>query len=344
MQDAISRLAVYDLDGALRGTIGLPGRGTVTEMRGGIDDRDVYVAFTTFVLPPTILRYDFETRTVSAHKLTPPAIEASQYPMTQAFFPTRDGASLGMLISARDGLALDGSHPVLLTGAGSFGDIASPVYSAFVAAWLEMGGVYAVINARGSGAYGRAGYEPAVLTQKPRSIDDFIAAAEFLVARGYTRPERLALAGSGHGGLLVAAALVRRPALFGAALIDAAPLDLSRFDRFTIGWTWTPEYGTPADPSQLASLLRYSPVHNVKPDVRMPPTLITTGDHDDLVAPPHAFKFAATLQATPAAASSPALLHVEPDAGHGRGTAIAHRVNLDVVRLTFLAAALGVTP
>ena len=226
-----------------------------------------------------------------------PDTSLAQFETTQLFFTSKDGTRVPMFITARRGIKLDGSHPTLLVGEGAFNVPATPIFSAEAAAWLRLGGIYAVANVRGGGEYGRAWHVAATGMKKQVSFDDFISSAEFLISQRYTRSSSLAIAGRGAGGLLVGAAITQRPELFGAALIDAGILDMTRFSRFTIGAAWMPEFGSPDRPSDLRALLAYSPLQSVKPDVRYPPVLVTVGDHDDAVTPAHSYKFAAALQA-----------------------------------------------
>ena len=341
LHDAHSVLELYGLDGSSRGTITLPGVGTVTAMSGHAESRELYFSFTSFIQPPAVYRYDLDARNTVPWRETRPDTSLAQFETTQLFFASKDGTRVPMFITARRGIKLDGSHPTLLTGVGAFNASATPVFSAEAAAWLRLGGIYAVANVRGGGENGRAWHEAATGTKKQVSFDDFIAAAEFLISQRYTRSPSLAVAGRGAGGLLVGAAITQRPELFGAALIDAGLLDMTRFSRFTAGATWMPEFGSPDRPSDLRALLAYSPLQGVKADWRYPPVLITVGDHDDTVTPVHSYKFAAALQAA-TANSAPALLRVDYDAGFGPGIPMAKQLALDSDRLAFLVDALHV--
>jgi prolyl oligopeptidase len=225
-----------------------------------------------------------------------------------------------MFITARKGLKLDGTHPVLLTGYGGFGTVRQPSYEPQVAWWLEAGGIYAVANIRGGGEYGEAWHLAGNLQRKQQSFDDFIAAAEYLVREGYTSPQRLAIYGHSNGGLLIGAVLTQRPDLFAVAVANAGHYDMLRFHKFTVGAGWLPEYGSPDDPVAFRWLRAYSPLHHVRAGVCYPATLLLTGDHDDRVVPSHAYKFAATLQAAQAC-NRPILLRVASDASHGYASA-----------------------
>ncbi len=342
LHDASSVLELYALDGGPRGDVQLPSAGTVADITNGRNDEDFYFSFSACAVPPTIFRYNLETRTLTSYKDARLETDLSNYETTQRFFTSSDGMRVPMFITARHDLVLDGSHPTLLVGDGAFANSMTPTFSPEVAAWLDMGGVYAVANVRGGGEYGRAWHDEGMLARKQTSFDDFIAAAELLIGQRYTRPSLLAIGGQGSGGLLAAGALVQRPQLFGAALIDGGILDVARFDKFTIGWAWTAEFGSPNDAPQLKYLLGYSPLHNVHDGVRYPAVLVTAGEHDDRVAPVHSYKFAAALQAAGPGGGSPALLRVDHETGNGDGMAIRKQIELAADRIAFLAAVLGV--
>jgi prolyl oligopeptidase len=224
-----------------------------------------------------------------------------------------------MFLAHRKGLALDGSNPTLLYGYGGFKIPLTPSFSASRLAWMELGGVLAIANLRGGGEYGEAWHEAGIKLRKQNVFDDFLAAAEWLIASRYTRPERLAIQGGSNGGLLVGAALTQRPELFGAALPGVGVMDMLRFHQFTAGRFWVDDYGSADDPEQFRALYAYSPYHNLRPGTSYPATLVTTADTDDRVVPAHSFKFAARLQEVHAGAA-PVLIRIETRAGHGGGT------------------------
>lgn len=347
LHDAHSVLELYALDGGVRGTVPLPGVGTVTELTERGEYREFYVSFSSFLQPATIYRFDLDSRSLLPYK--DPRADAAffQYETTQLFYTSKDGTRIPMFITARRGVTLDGTHATLLTADGAFNAPATPVFVPEVAAWLESGGIYAVANVRGGGDYGRAWHEEATGQHKQVTFDDFIAAAEFLINQRYTRPASLAIVGHGAGGLLAGVAMTQRPDLFGAVAIDAGLLDMTRFTRLAAGASWIPEFGNPEKPSDLRALLAYSPLQNVRGGTHYPPTLLSVGDHDDVVSPAHTYKFAAALQATlssgaPSAATTPILLRVEHDAGFGPGTPTSKQLALDVDRLAFLGSALHV--
>jgi len=340
LHDAHSVLELYGLNGSSRGTIPLPGVGTVTSMEPHNDNRELYFAFTSFLQVPGIYRYDLDGRNTVAYKEARPDSTLGQFETAQLFYTSKDGTRVPMFITARRGIRLDGSHPTILSAKGAFNRPSTPVYSADAIAWLQLGGIYAVANVRGGGEDGRRWREQGVGTKKQVSIDDFLAAAEFLVSQRYARPASLAAVGRGGGGLLVGAAINQRPDLFGAAIIDDGLLDLTRFNRFTDGARWTPEFGSPDRASDLKAMLAYSPLQNVKSDLHYPLVLVCAGDHDEVVTPVHSYKFAATMQnASPA---STTLLRVDYNVGYGPGVPVTKHIALDADRIEFLVNALHV--
>ena len=244
------------------------------------------------------------------------------YETKQVFYRSKDGTRVPMFVTARKGTHLDGKNPTILFGYGGFNISLRPEFSAAIATWLELGGVYAIANLRGGGEYGRAWHEAGMKTHKQNVFDDFNAAAEWLIANKYTSTSKLAIRGASNGGLLIGAALTQRPDLYGAALPEVGVMDMLRFHKFTIGWAWTSDYGSSDNPEDFKALYAYSPLHNLKPGTKYPPTLISTADHDDRVVPGHSFKFAATMQADQAG-TAPVLIRIETKAGHGAGKPIS---------------------
>lgn len=341
LHDAHSVLELYSFDGGARGVVPLPGPGigTVAEINGRSEDREFYFTFSSVLQPPNVYRYDLDGKNAIPYRSARPDTALAQYETTQLFYSSKDGTRVPLFITARRGTALDGTHPTLLSGDGAFHASSTPTYSPLVASWLESGGVYAVANVRGGGEYGRAWHDAASGARKQTSFDDFIAAAEFLIAQRYTRSSLLAISGRGNGGLLVGAAMTQRPELFGAALIDAGLLDMTRFNRFTSGAAWTREYGSPDNPADLRALLAYSPLQRVKSGTTYPATLVTVGDHDEVFTPIHSYKFAAALQASQAG-QGPVLLRTLPNTGFGSATPLLKELAIDGDRLTFLLGAL----
>ncbi len=318
LRDAHTEVVAYDLGGKRLRAVSLPGLGTASGFAGGIDDVETFYSYRDFTTPATIYRYDAVSGATGVFKAPATAFDPALYETIQTFYASKDGTRVPMFITARKGTPRDGRNPVILSGYGGFNISRTPEFSPATIAWLELGGVYAVANLRGGGEYGRAWHEAGMKTRKQNVFDDFIAAAEYLVAQQWTSPARLAISGRSNGGLLVAAVLLQRPELFGAALPGVGVLDMLRFREFTIGWAWESDYGTVKDPDEFRALLAYSPLHNIREGVAYPPTLITTADRDDRVYPAHSFKFAAALQAA-YPGPNPVLIRVETRAGHGAG-------------------------
>jgi len=341
LHDAHSVLELYSFDGGARGVVPLPGSGvgTVSEVNGRSEDREFYFTYSSVLEPPSVYRYDLDGKSAIAYRSARADTALAQFETTQLFFTSKDGTKVPLFITARRGIALDGTHPTLLSGDGALNASSTPTYSPLAAAWLESGGVYAVANVRGGGEYGRAWHDAGAGARKQTSFDDFTAAASFLIDQRYTRPSLLAIMGRGHGGLLVGAAMTQRPEFFGAVLMDAGLLDMLRFNQFTSGGAWTREYGAPDNPSDLRVLLTYSPLQRLKANASYPATLVTVGDHDEVFTPVHSYKFVAALQAAQTG-SAPVLLRDVLSAGFGPGTPLGKELALDADRLTFLFGAL----
>jgi prolyl oligopeptidase len=314
--DVQSKLSLFDLKGAPRGEVKLPEPGTAAGLSGRNDGTDFFFAFSSYLRPTTIYRYDLKAGTLSPFHAAATPFDASAYETRAAFYQSKDGTKVPIFITARKGITLDGSHPTLLYGYGGFNVSIQPFYSPASAAWIELGGVYAVANLRGGSEYGEAWHHAGMRDKKQNVFDDFIAAAEFLIHEGYTTPQNLAIQGGSNGGLLVGAAMTQRPDLFGVALPAVGVMDMLRYQDFTGGRFWAEEYGSSEDSTAVGYLLAYSPMHNIKPGTCYPATLVTTADHDDRVVPSHSFKFAATLQAAQACAK-PALIRIETSGSHG---------------------------
>ena len=314
--DVQSRLQLFDLQGKPAGEVKLPEPGSVFNLRAKSGDRDFFFEFTSFLRPRTVYRYDLVRATLEPfHPPTSP-FDSARYETRQLFYRSKDGSRVPLFVTSRKGLALDRSHPTLLYGYGGFDIAVQPAYSASIAGWLELGGVYAVANLRGGSEYGEAWHRAGMREKKQNVFDDFIAAAEFLQREGYTSAERLAISGRSNGGLLIGAVTNQRPELFGVALPAVGVMDMLRYQKFTGGGLWVEEYGSSDDAAALPALLAYSPLHNLKPGVCYPATLVTTADRDDRVVPSHSFKYAATLQAAQGC-PRPALIRVETAGSHG---------------------------
>lgn len=322
------------------GEIPLPGIGSVGTIRSDPDDNEMFYTFTSFLAPTSVYRYNVRHRSNEIYKTPQLAVDASQFETRQVFYSSKDGTRVPMFITMKKGTVLDGSNPTILYGYGGFNISETPSFSAANLVWMEMGGIYAVANIRGGSEYGKEWHEGGMLDRKQNVFDDFIAAAEYLIREKYTSTPKLAISGGSNGGLLVGAVLNQRPDLFGAALPAVGVMDMLRFQKFTIGWAWTSDYGSSDNPKEFAYLRSYSPLHNIKPGVKYPATLITTADHDDRVVPGHSFKYAATLQAAQAG-PAPILIRIETNAGHGAGKPTTKRIEEAADRFAFLVKNLG---
>ncbi len=317
MTDAHQRLKIYGKDGAFQKEIALPGLGSVA-FSGRREGRAIYYSYTSFNDPGSIYRYDLRTSKQTLWRRPKLAFNPDEFETKQVFYPSKDGTKIPMFITAKKGLKLDGQNPTLLYGYGGFDISLTPAFSVSRLVWMEMGGVYAQANLRGGGEYGNAWHDAGRLKNKQNVFDDFIAAAEWLIAEKYTCTPKLAIQGGSNGGLLIGACETQRPDLFGVCLPQVGVMDMLRFQKFTIGWAWESDYGSSDTKEGFETLYKYSPIHNLKPGVKYPPTLIFTGDHDDRVVPAHSFKYAATIQADQAG-PAPVLIRIETDAGHGAG-------------------------
>jgi len=342
MHDASSRLRLFALDGRFVKDLPLPTLGSIGGISGERKDDEMFYAFTSFLYPTTIFRYDFKSGVTSVFKAPAIDFDPSGYETKQLFYTSKDGTRVPMFITHRKGLRLDGSNPTYLYGYGGFNISLTPSFSVAMLAWLEMGGVYAVPNLRGGGEYGEEWHQAGMHDKKQNVFDDFIAAAEYLIAQGYTSTSKLAIAGGSNGGLLVGAAITQRPELFGAALPAVGVMDMLRFHKFTIGWAWVTDYGSADSAAQFPYLYKYSPLHNVRAGTRYPATLVTTADHDDRVVPGHSFKFTAALQAAQAG-PQPVLIEIETKAGHGAGKPTSKLIEEQADRFAFLVRNLGMT-
>jgi prolyl oligopeptidase len=339
LKDAYSRVRIFDANGRLAGDVPLPGIGTASGFAGKPGDPETFFSFTNFVTPTTIFRLDLAAGATSVFRQPKGEFDPSGYESRQVFYASKDGARIPMFVTSKKGLKADRDRPTFLTGYGGFNISITPAYSATNAVWLEMGGVLAVPNLRGGGEYGEPWHQAGMKLKKQNVFSDFIAAAEWLIANKFTRSDKLAIGGRSNGGLLVGACMTQRPDLFGAAIPAVGVFDMLRYHKFTIGWAWTPEYGTPENPDEFKALLAYSPLHNVKRGVSYPPTLLTTGDHDDRVVPAHSYKFAAALQWAQSG-HAPILIRVDTQAGHGAGKPTAKLIDEAADGWAFLAAIL----
>ena len=336
LKDAQTEVRVYDLKGKLVRNVDLPGIGTADGFGGKRKDKETFYAFTSFIVPTTIYRYDLEGGKSAVFRQPKVDFDPNRYETEQVFYNSKDGTRVPMFLTHKKGLKLDGQNPVLLYAYGGFNISLTPAFSVSNIVWLEMGGVYAQPNLRGGGEYGEDWHQAGTKLKKQNVFDDFIGAAEWLITNHYTTPAKLAIRGGSNGGLLVGACLTQRPDLYGATLPQVGVMDMLRFHKFTIGWAWTSDYGSSDDPDIFKALYAYSPLHNLKAGTKYPATLVTTADHDDRVVPGHSFKFAATLQADQAGAA-PVLIRIETKAGHGAGKPISKQIEEIGDAWTFVA-------
>ncbi|MBD2163064.1 S9 family peptidase [Calothrix membranacea FACHB-236] len=341
LKDARSQIKIFDLKGAFVREVKLPGIGSVDGFYGKRYDTETFYSFTSFTTPGTIYRYDMVTGKSEVFREPKVDFNPDNYETKQVFYQSKDGTKVPMFITYKKGIKLDGNNPTYLYGYGGFNASMTPSFSVSLLVWMEMGGIHAMPNIRGGGEYGEEWHEAGMKFKKQNVFDDFIAAAEWLIANGYTKSAKLAIAGGSNGGLLVGACMTQRPDLFGAALAAVGVMDMLRFHKFTIGWAWTSEYGSPDNPEEFKALYAYSPLHNIKPGTAYPATLITTADHDDRVVPAHSFKFAAALQAAQAR-NAPVLIRIETKAGHGAGKPTTKTIDELTDKWAFLVRTLDI--
>lgn len=319
LKDATSYVKQFDKDGNLEREIELPGIGTAAGFSAKKEEKELYYTFTSYVNPGTIYKYDIENGKSEVYKELKVQFDPSKYESKQVFYTSKDGTKVPMIITYKKGITLDGSNPTLLYGYGGFNISLTPSFSTSNIILLEQGGVYAVANLRGGGEYGENWHLAGTKLQKQNVFDDFIAAAEYLIAEKYTSSEKLAIAGGSNGGLLVGACMTQRPELFKVAFPAVGVLDMLRYHKFTAGAGWAFDYGTSDDNQEMFEYLyKYSPYHALKEGTNYPSTMVTTADHDDRVVPAHSFKFAARLQEYHKG-DNPVLIRIDTKAGHGAG-------------------------
>ncbi len=337
LHDAYSRVEIVSLEGNKITDVALPGLGTVEQLSGRSCESEAFISYVDFTSPGSIYQLDLESGCLT--QLWQPTVkfDGNNFITKQVFFTSRDGTRVPMFICYKKGLVVDGQREVHLYGYGGFSAAKTPAFSVNNLVWMEMGGIYALANLRGGGEYGQAWHQAGTKLNKQNVFDDFIAAGEWLISNGYTCTSKLTIGGRSNGGLLTGAVMTQRPELFGACLVEVGVLDMLRYHKFTIGWAWEPDYGSPENAEEFAALYAYSPYHNVKPGTEYPPTMITTGDHDDRVYPAHSFKFAAALQAAQAG-DNPILIRVDTKAGHGHGKPKSKLIDEWADKLAFLAS------
>jgi len=325
LKDAHTQVKMFDVNGKFVREVAFPSMGTAYGFGGKRHETETFYTFTGFTDPGTIYRYDMVTGKSGIFRRPKVDFNPDEYETRQVFYKSKDGTKVPMFITYKKGIKLDGNRPTLLYGYGGFNASMTPYFSVSNLVWMEMGGVYAVANIRGGGEYGKKWHEAGMKLEKQNCFDDFIAAAEWLIDNKYTSARKLAIRGASNGGLLVGACMTQRPDLFGACVPAVGVMDMLRFNKYTIGWAWVSDYGSPENREEFEAMYAYSPLHNLKPGTAYPATLITTADHDDRVVPAHSFKFAAALQEAHSG-PAPVLIRVQTKAGHGAGKPTKMRI------------------
>ncbi len=345
LHDASTQVKLFALDGKLVEEVKLPGIGTAAGFTGKRHigkrtEKETFYSFSSLATPPSIYRLNLASGESRLIRRAETKFDTERYEVQRVFYKSKDGTRVPMFIAHRKGLKLDGASATLLYGYGGFNIAVPPMFSISRAFWMEMGGVYAQANIRGGCEYGEAWHQAGTKLKKQNVFDDFIAAAEWLIANKYTRSDKLAIQGGSNGGLLVGAVMTQRPDLFGACLPAVGVMDMLRFHKFTEGRTWVDDYGSSDDPEQFKALLAYSPYHNIRPGTCYPATLVTTADTDDRVVPGHSFKFTAALQRAQSC-DKPVLIEISTRAGHGGGKPTAKKIAEVTDLWAFLVKNLG---
>jgi prolyl oligopeptidase len=349
-RDAAPRVRIHALSGEVERDLPLPPLTTVwgpsvgsPGFGGRATDREAYFVATGVADPGSVYRLDPRTGRTDLFLRPSFGFDPGAFVGRQVFYTGKDGTRIPMFIAHHRDVRPDGSRPVFMYGYGAFGWAAFPWFQPQILAWMENGGVYAIPCLRGGGEYGEAWHEAAIRERKQTSVDDYIAAAEWLVANEYAAPRKVVANGGSASGVIAAAALIQRPALFGAAVIDIPALDMVRYDRHTGAASWIPEFGSTASVVEFRALRALSPYHNLDPRVCYPPTLVLAGEKDDIAVPSHAYKFIAALQASQPCASR-ALLLVAWGAGHTFGSSNEASAENWSRQLAFVSAAVGLDP
>lgn len=341
LHDVTNKLCVYDMDGKMEKEVSVPPLG-IAGFSGSMKDSIAFYSFTNYTTPSTIYKYNLNTNTSEVFFKPKVDFNSDNYESKQVFYPSKDGTKIPMIITYKKGITLDGNNPCFLYGYGGFDISIKPGFITNSVPFLENGGVYAVANMRGGGEYGEDWHKCGTLLQKQNVFDDFIAGAEYLIKEKYTLSQKLAVHGRSNGGLLIGAVMTQRPDLMKVALPGVGVLDMLRYHKFTIGYTWASDYGTSDNKEQFECLAKYSPLNNVK-ETEYPATMVLTGDHDDRVVPAHSFKFAATLQER-GKGSNPLLIRIDQKAGHGAGKPTSKQIEEWADVWSFVMFNLGMTP
>ncbi|MBE9467292.1 MAG: S9 family peptidase [Bacteroidetes bacterium] len=343
MKDAHSKVEVYNTDGVFDYEFKLPGLGTTGGISGKKDENIGFYVFTSFTTPSVVYKYDFTTKKSEIYSKPVVNFNPDDFVTEQVFFESKDGTKVPMFIFHKKGIKLDSNNPTIVYGYGGFNISLTPYFSPRRIFWIENGGVFAVVNLRGGGEYGKDWHEQGTKLNKQNVFDDCIAATEYLIEKKYTSPEKLALKGGSNGGLLVGAVINQRPDLYKAVIPEVGVMDMLRYHKFTIGWAWASDYGTSDDSVQFNNLIKYSPLHNIKENVEYPAVMVTTADHDDRVVPAHSFKYMATLQEK-YKGNNPVLIRIETKAGHGGGMPTSKQIDEYTDIWSFLFYNLGMKP
>ena len=341
LENAQDKIVQFDFDGRRVRDVQLPAIGTVGGFSGEKEATELYYTLTNYTAPATVYHYDIATGESTLYKAPEVNFDPSLFVTEQVFYPSKDGTRVPMFITHRKDMKLDGQNPCLLYGYGGFQINLTPGFNPSALMFVEQGGIYCVANLRGGSEYGEAWHRAGMLDRKQNVFDDFIAAAEYLIAGKYTSSERLAINGGSNGGLLVGACEVQRPDLYAVCLPQVGVMDMLRYHKFTIGWGWVVEYGSSDNAEQFPYIYAYSPVHNIREGVKYPATLVMTADHDDRVVPAHSFKFAAQMQHCQAG-DAPVLIRIESKAGHGAGKPTSKRIDEAADMYAFLFQNIGV--
>jgi len=317
MHDAVNRVALFTLDGQPAGEIPLPGLGSVAAISGQFNDPELFIGYSSYLAPGVVLRHDLSTHKTEIYQETKIDFDPTQYEVNQVFFPSKDGTKIPMFLVHKKNLPRDGTAPTWLYGYGGFNISFKPAFALPPLAWIERGGIYASVCLRGGGEYGDEWHKAGTKERKQNVFDDYIGAADWLVAQGYTAHKKLVLDGRSNGGLLLGAVVNQRPDLAAAAVPAVGVMDMLRFHKFTVGAGWASDYGNSDTPEGFRYLIAYSPLHTIKAGAAYPAILVTTGEHDDRVFPAHSYKYTATAQALADPTSGPILIHIAANAGHG---------------------------
>ncbi len=342
LKDASSHVFQYSRGGQMEREISLPGIGTVTGFSGEKDDKTLYFSFASFTTPSTIYSYDITSGDVKVYIKPDLTFNPDDYETKQVWYTSKDGTKVPIFIVSKKGIKMDGTNPTLLYGYGGFNIPMTPNFNASRMVLLENGGIYVMANLRGGSEYGEAWHKAGMLDKKQNVFDDFISAAEYLIAEKYTSSAKLAILGRSNGGLLVGACETQRPDLYKVCFPGVGVMDMLRYHKFTVGWGWAVEYGSSDNEHDFKNLIKFSPLHNIKP-ANYPATLVTTADHDDRVVPAHSFKYTATLQANQTG-KAPTLIRIDVNAGHGGGRPLSKTIDEDTDIYSFMFYNMGVTP